>query len=121
MTHVRPRTIVVVYLATWSAISWLTLPALDSYGDMVENYAWSQTWAWGTFRHPPLFAWIVGAWFSVFPSQPWAYYLLSYLNAGVGIIGIVQLARLWVADEVSVGRRDAFAMATALFALLSLP
>ena len=121
MTHVRPRTVLVVYLATWAAISWLTLPALDSYGDMVENYAWSQAWSWGTFRHPPLFAWIVGAWFSVFPTRPWAYYLLSYLNAGVGIVGIVQLARLWIPDDLSIGRRRAFITTTALFALLSLP
>jgi len=121
MNRLRPRTIGVVYLATWAAISWLTLPALDSYGDMVENYAWSQTWAWGTFRHPPLFAWIVGAWFSVFPARPWAYYLLSYLNAGIGIVGIIQLARLWLPDDISAGRRDAFVTTTALFALLSLP
>ena len=91
----------VVYVATWVLISWLSVPALDSYGDMVENYAWSQTWTLGTFRHPPLFAWIVGAWFTVFPTHVWAYYVLSYVNAWIGVLGIVSLARLWVPDTVS--------------------
>ena len=70
------------YLATWIFISWLTLPSLDAYGDMVENYAWSQAWAWGTFKHPPLFPWIVGAWFTVMPTKTWAYFALSYVNGG---------------------------------------
>ena len=99
MTHARLRTVALVDLATWTAISWMTSPALDSYGDMVENYAWSQTWSCGTFRHPPLFAWMVGAWFSVFPTEVWAYHLFSYLNAGLGIVGIVWLARLWLPDD----------------------
>lgn len=109
------------YVATWVLISWLSVPALDSYGDMVENYAWSQTWAWGTFRHPPLFAWVVGAWFSVFATQTWAYYLLSYLNAGAGILGIVGLARLWLPEGVSPARRQVFELAVLLFAALAFP
>jgi 4-amino-4-deoxy-L-arabinose transferase-like glycosyltransferase len=109
------------YVLTWAFISWLTVPALDSYGDMVENYAWSQAWAWGTFRHPPLFAWIVGVWFKVFPAQAWPYYVLSYLNAWIGILGILWLARLWVPDTISATRREAFDMLVLLFAALSLP
>jgi hypothetical protein len=97
----RPRflfqSVAVAYLVAWVLISWLSIPALDSYGDMVENYAWSQTLAWGTFKHPPLVAWMVGAWFAVFPTEAWPYYVLSYLNAGVGLVGIVCLARLWLA------------------------
>jgi 4-amino-4-deoxy-L-arabinose transferase-like glycosyltransferase len=120
----RPRrlySIGAAYVLTWALISWLTVPALDSYGDMVENYAWSQAWAWGTFRHPPLFAWIVGVWFKVFPTQVWAYYLLSYLNAWIGILGILWLARLWVPPTISAVRRDVFDMLVSLFAALSLP
>lgn len=120
----RPRrlySIGAAYVLTWAFISWLTVPALDSYGDMVENYAWSQGWAWGTFRHPPLFAWIVGAWFKVFPTQVWPYYLLSYLNAWIGILGILWLARLWVPPTVSAARRAVFDILVLLFAALSLP
>lgn len=113
--------VALAYVGTWVLISWLSSPAFDTYGDMVENYAWSQTLAWGTFRHPPLFAWIVGAWFAVFPTRVFPYYVLSYLNAGIGILGIVFLARLWCPAELSPTRRDVFVVTVALFAALSLP
>lgn len=110
-----------MYVVTWAFISWLAVPAFDAYGDMVENYAWGQTWTWGSFKHPPLFAWIVKVWFAVFPTQVWAYYLLSYLNAAAGVLGIVWLARLCLPEDTSAARRDAFLMAAALFAMLSFP
>lgn len=109
------------FLLIWAAISWFSSPSLDAYGDMVENYAWSQAWALGTFRHPPLFAWIVGGWFELFPTRPWAYYLLSYVNAGLGLLGIVWLARLGLPKTVSAARRDVFVMAVLLFGALGLP
>jgi 4-amino-4-deoxy-L-arabinose transferase-like glycosyltransferase len=121
----RPRflfqSVAVAHLVAWVLISWLSIPALDSYGDMVENYAWSQTLAWGTFKHPPLVAWMVGAWFAVFPTEAWPYYLLSYLNAGVGLVGIVCLARLWLPDDMPANRRDVFELTAWLFAALSFP
>src|SRR5262249_53990612 len=79
-----------------------------------------QAWSWGTFRHPPLFAWIVGAWFKLFPTRVWLYYVLSYLNAGAGVLGIVWLARLWLPDGVSAARRGGFLTSAGLFAMLSL-
>jgi hypothetical protein len=111
----------VAYACTWVLISWLTAPSLDGYGDMVENYAWSQAWALGSFRHPPLFAWIVGIWFHVLPTRVWAYYVLSYVNASIGVLGIVALARLWLPGTVSPDRRRVFVTAVVLFAVLSLP
>ncbi len=112
---------VVAYIVTWVAVSWLSSPALDVYGDMVENYAWSQTLAWGSFKHPPLFAWIVRGWFSLVPAQVWAYYLLSYVNAAVGVGGIVCLARLWLPADAMPARRELFSMIVLLFAVLSAP
>jgi 4-amino-4-deoxy-L-arabinose transferase-like glycosyltransferase len=113
--------VAVAYLATWVLIAWLSAPSLDPYGDMVENYAWSQTWALGSFKHPPLFAWMVRAWFDVFPTRVLPYFVLSYLNAGVGVLGIVCLARLWLPGDISSARRDLFVMTVLLFALLSAP
>ena len=55
---------------------------------------------------------MVGAWFAVFPTEAWPYYVLSYLNAGVGLVGIVCLARLWLADDMSADRRDVSEMTT---------
>jgi len=114
--------IAAAYLLAWAAVAWLSSPSLDAYGDMVENYAWSQTWAWGSFKHPPLFAWIVRIWFDLFPTRVWAYYLLSYLNAGIGILGILQVARrCYPREPSSSDRRDDFLLLVLVFALLSAP
>ncbi len=58
----------------------ITEAHLDTPGDMVENYAWGITWSLGNNKHPPLFSWITSAWFYIFPTKDWAYYLLSSLN-----------------------------------------
>ena len=44
----------------WAALSTLANGHLDSKFDMLENYAWSQPFRWGTHKHPPLFAWVMG-------------------------------------------------------------
>lgn len=77
----------------WAGVSWLSSGNLDSYNDMLENYAWSQPMLWGTHKHPPFFAWVVGVWFSVFPESDWAYRLLSYVNVAIGLLGVHALGR----------------------------
>lgn len=37
----------------WACSSWISGGNLDSYNDMLENYAWSQPFLWGTHKHPP--------------------------------------------------------------------
>ena len=106
------------YIVVWLLASWLRSPSLDSYGDMIENYAWGQTWEWGSFKHPPLFAWLVRLWFAVFPTEVWAYFLLSYINAAVGALGIVALAAYWVPPD---GRRNNALLLALVFALCGLP
>ena len=66
---------------------------LDSYADMLENYAWGQNLAWGSAKHPPFFAWVTGVWFLIFPTIDTAYYLLSYLNVAIGLLGVYRLAQ----------------------------
>ena len=77
----------------WAAADWVASANLDGYHDMLENYAWSQPLLWGTHKHPPFFAWIVGVWFAVFPQADWAYRLLSYTNVAVGLSGVWVLGR----------------------------
>jgi hypothetical protein len=77
----------------WTLVQWVSEPNLDSYYDMLENYGWSQTFAWGTFKHPPFFAWVVGAWFKVFPVSDLSYKAMAYANVAVALAGVVALAR----------------------------
>jgi 4-amino-4-deoxy-L-arabinose transferase-like glycosyltransferase len=73
------------FCLVWWALFSISRHYLDG-ADMVENYAWGQEWRWGNNKHPPLFGWIVAAWFSVFPTTDWAYYLLNEFNLGVALI-----------------------------------
>jgi len=41
----------------------------DFHFDMGEMVAWSREVTFGTPKHPPLPAWLVGAWFSISPSD----------------------------------------------------
>ena len=82
-----------LHVAAWVLAHGVADTNLDSYADMLENYAWGQDWAWGSAKHPPLFAWITGIWFVIFPTTDTAYHLLSYLNVAVGLLGVYRLAQ----------------------------
>ena len=93
--HHAARTVLVVlflHVLVWIAVQSIAATNLDSYGDMLENYAWSQVLEWGSFKHPPLFAWITGLWFWVMPENDFSYRLLAYLNVAVGLAGVYRLA-----------------------------
>jgi|SRR5208282_3940880 len=89
------RTMILVlagYVATWSLYAAIAKSSQDIHPDMAEMVAWSREIGLGTPKHPPLAAWLVGAWFSVFPRQDWAYYLFAM---------IPPTAALWITWRIS--------------------
>lgn len=54
--------------------------------NMVENYVWGISWSLGNNKHPPLFGWITAAWFKVFPTVDWAYYLLNEVSLLIALV-----------------------------------
>lgn len=78
------------FCLVWWGIFAATRHYLDG-ADMVENYAWGMEWQWGTNKHPPLFGWITAAWFTLFPVDDNAYYLLNQVNLAVAL-GLLALA-----------------------------
>lgn len=84
---------IAVAIVFWTVYASLSQYNLDTYGDMVENYAWGTLWQWGYPKHPPFFAWVTAAWFSIFPASDWAYYLLSATNVGVTLVIGLFIAR----------------------------
>jgi hypothetical protein len=91
----RERTVVMVlaaYCGLWTLYGAIAKGSQDIHFDMGEMVAWSREIAWGTPKHPPLGAWLVRAWFSVFPLADWAYYLFA--------MALATLA-LWIAWKVS--------------------
>jgi 4-amino-4-deoxy-L-arabinose transferase-like glycosyltransferase len=80
------------YAAIWSIYGAIAKGSQDIHFDMGEIIAWSREVTWGTPKHPPLTAWLVRAWFGVFPLADWAYYLFAILLA---------TAALWFAWKAS--------------------
>jgi 4-amino-4-deoxy-L-arabinose transferase-like glycosyltransferase len=80
------------YAAIWSIYGAIAKSSQDIHFDMGEMVAWSREVTLGTPKHPPLPAWLVRVWFSVFPLEDWAYYLFAILLA---------TAALWIAWKAS--------------------
>ncbi len=80
------------YCFAWSLYGVIAKGSQDIHFDMGEMVAWSRDAGIGTPKHPPLAAWLVGAWFKVFPQDDWAYYVFAMVMATVA---------LWIAWRVS--------------------
>jgi 4-amino-4-deoxy-L-arabinose transferase-like glycosyltransferase len=80
-------------------VIWTVYASFSNLGpvhrDMIEAYAWGREFQLGYYKHPPLWSWIAGAWFEVFPRTNWAFYLLATLNSAVAIAGVWQLTGLF--------------------------
>jgi Dolichyl-phosphate-mannose-protein mannosyltransferase len=84
----RERTAVTVllgYVALWTLYGTLAKGSQDINSDMSEQYVLSRELAWGYPKHPPLAMAVVRAWFTVFPTAEWAYYLLAVATAGLAL------------------------------------
>ena len=111
----RGRTVIVVlaaYWAVWTVYAVVAKASQDFHFDMGEMVAWSREITFGTPKHPPLPAWLVGAWFSIFPLATWAYDLLA--------VGIATVS-LWVAFVVSTRYLDGVKSAVGLALLTLVP
>jgi 4-amino-4-deoxy-L-arabinose transferase-like glycosyltransferase len=77
--------VLAAYCAVWTVYAVIARSSQDFHFDMGEMVAWSREVTFGTPKHPPLPAWLVGAWFSVFPLTSWAYDLFAMIGAAVSI------------------------------------
>src|SRR6266571_2322212 len=98
----RERTAVrllIGYVAVWTLYGVLAKGSQDVHFDMGEAVAWSREPAFGYSKHPPLSAWVVRAWFTVFPLADWAYYLLAMVLAGLALCISWILSARWLEGE----------------------
>jgi 4-amino-4-deoxy-L-arabinose transferase-like glycosyltransferase len=84
--------VLAAYCAVWTVYAVIAKASQDFHFDMGEMVAWSREVTLGTPKHPPLPAWLAGAWFAVFPLTSWSYDLFTMVTAAVS---------LWVAFIVS--------------------
>ncbi len=80
------------YVALWTLYGVLTKGNQDIHVDMSEQYVLARELAWGYPKHPPLAMVVVRAWFSIFPTADWAYYLLAMATVGL---------TLWIAWRIA--------------------
>ncbi len=84
-------------------VTWTIYGAVGLRGgvheDMLEAWVWGKEPQLGYFKHPPLFAWLAGAWFRVMPIADWSFYLLAALNSALALWAIWLLAGLFVEGE----------------------
>ena len=84
----RERTMLAVlasYVVVWTLYGVLAKASQDMQVDAAELLAWARHPAFGYAKHPPLAAWLVAAWFSIFPVKDWSYYLLAIAYATTGL------------------------------------
>jgi len=102
----------VAYVAVWTVYGTIAKAPQGLHPDMVEIVAWSRDLSLGYLKHPPLAAWLVAAWFAVFPMTEWAYYLLAMLMPAVA---------LWLAWKLSADYLDAEKRIAGLLLLTLVP
>ena len=84
--------LLVAHITAWTIYSCVAQSAGALHHDMTEAFTWGEHPALGYYKHPPLYAWVTGLWFQVFPRTDWAFYLLSQVNGAVGLAGVWFLA-----------------------------
>ncbi len=93
--------IIVLFLG--HVIVWTLYGVLSNPGalhpDMLEAYLWGHEFQLGYYKHPPLWAWLAGAWFEIFPRSNWAYFVLAAINSGAGLLGIWRLYGLYAGER----------------------
>jgi hypothetical protein len=77
--------LLLAYVVVWAVYGTIAKGSQDIHFDMGEMVAWSREVSWGTIKHPPLGAWLTGAWFFVFPLTEWSYYLFAMVLAAASL------------------------------------
>jgi len=71
----------------YAAVSALSTGTGAIHEDMAEAYVWGSHFELGYYKHPPLWAWMAGGWFEVFPRTAWSFALLCAANVVAGLWG----------------------------------
>jgi hypothetical protein len=86
-------------VALWTLYGALAKASQDIHADMSEQFVLARELALGYPKHPPLAMLVVRAWFSVFPTTDWAYYLLAMANVGLALWIVWRLSARFLDGE----------------------
>ena len=88
----------VIHLILWTLIPSLTNNNLPL--DTIEALAWGSNLDWGFNKHPPMSAFMVEIFNSIFGSNDWAYYLLSQIFIIFSFFVIFQFSKEILNNEI---------------------
>ncbi|MCL4802637.1 MAG: glycosyltransferase family 39 protein [Burkholderiales bacterium] len=91
--------VALAYGLAWFLYGVIAKSSQDINADMAEMVVWAREPALGYPKHPPLLAWVVWLWFSVFPLADWAFLLLAVATVSLGIFLCFELAGEWLYGE----------------------
>jgi Dolichyl-phosphate-mannose-protein mannosyltransferase len=91
------------YVLIWTVYAVISKSSQGLHDDMTELIAWSRDLQLGYLKHPPLAAYLVWIWFSVFPVAEWSYYLLAMLTPALALWIVWRLS----ADYLDIEKRIA--------------
>ena len=87
------------YGALWFVYGVIAKSSQDLNADMGEMIVWTRELALGYPKHPPLLAYVLWAWFKIFPFSDWAYILLAVVTVSAGIFLAIELCAEWLTRE----------------------
>jgi 4-amino-4-deoxy-L-arabinose transferase-like glycosyltransferase len=91
----------VLHVLVWTLYATVSSGPADIHHDMAEAYSWGREFQLGYYKHPPFWAWVAGLWFTFMPRADWAYYLLSMVNAVLGLWAAWLIAGRFIEDRAA--------------------
>jgi hypothetical protein len=86
------------YFLLWMLYFCISNASVDTHFDLSEASVWAQHFAFG-YKHPPMTAWLFIVWFSIFPREDWAAYLLAATTLSVTLALTWRLLRDYLDKE----------------------
>jgi hypothetical protein len=92
-------TLLIGFVAVWMAFLTIAYFGGDLHFDVLETWTLGRTLEWGSFKHPPLMAWVARAWTSVFPLTNWSMQLMALVNSAIALWAIDLISRHFVKGD----------------------
>src|SRR5262249_45688115 len=91
--------LVIAYGLAWWVYAIVAKSSQDLNADMAGVVVGAPPPPPGYSQQPPLLAWVLAAWFAIFPHADWAFWLLSAITLAAGIFLAIELCGEWLDGE----------------------
>lgn len=93
------RIALLLFVVAWTVFGIVAYASIDLHSDPLEAYAWGRHPTGGTYKHPPLTAWVPALWFAIFPAADWSFQLLAVANAALALYFVDLIARRYLSGD----------------------